>query len=91
MESTNVSICEEDDSSQNSYKQNLNWRPISQAPENTWLLCRGPSGYKSTPYRYLVTCKDNEFRPRQPWVTIGNNSILDDGPMITEWTDLPAE
>jgi hypothetical protein len=57
----------------------LTWFPLSEAPENKYVLLRGPSGYRGTPYRYLAARRDPVFRPLQPWVDYAGDSVLDGG------------
>jgi hypothetical protein len=70
-------------------------QPISTAPHDRYVVLIGPSGYVTTPHRYVVARHDAVHRPKQPWVNYANDSVLDDGPMPTHWmeriSELPLE
>lgn len=67
------------------------WQPIEDAPNKTFVLLRGSSGYTTTPYRYLNAQKDIEYRPRQPWIDYANDSVLDRGNLPTHFRPLPDD
>lgn len=66
----------------------LAWLPIGRAPPGRYVLLRGPSGYRGTPYRYVVARFDKDYRPLQPWVTAAGDSVLDSGEMPTHYAEL---
>lgn len=57
------------------------WLPLSITdwPKNTYVYLRGASGYMGTKYRVMVAKYDEQYRPRQPWVTVSGDSVMEDG------------
>jgi len=69
--------------------RDLPWQPLATAPRHgAWLLLRGPSGMRDAPQRHVVARHDAAYWPLQPWVTLEGDSVLDGGPMPTEWCHL---
>ncbi len=69
----------------------IEWRPIEEVRKSSnkkYYLLRGDSGYKGTPFRYIVARYDSQFRPRQPWIDYAGDSVLDSGEMPTHYREL---
>lgn len=66
----------------------LDWRPLSEAPHNTFVLLRGPSEYKGIPYRYLSGVYrpgSSSYAKKYNWRDYAGNAVTDGGPMVTEF------
>lgn len=78
------------------------WRPMSEAPKDRYILARGDSGYRGTPHRYHVikwrqyntfTRDAESFEMRTTgvdgrWDTHAGDRVTDDGAPMTEWREL---
>lgn len=49
------------------------------------ILMRRESGYSTHSLEYVTGTYDPEFRPKQPWLTVGGDSLRDSGHLPLAW------
>lgn len=58
---------------------------------DTPILAIRLSGYTTSKYEILTVKYDPEYRPKQPWITLANDSVTDSGGAILGWRSIPRD
>lgn len=62
------------------------WRPVSKPPPvRVVVLIARKSGYITAEWEIMSAVYDPEYRPRNPWLTIGGDGISDSGDKPAFW------
>jgi hypothetical protein len=59
-------------------------------PQNKPVLAIRRSGYVTTEYEVITAKHMPEYRPLNPWQTIGNDSVTDSGEEVLGWAEMDA-
>ena len=66
----------------------LQWRPITSAPKDVFLLLCCPSGYTTTPFVYTTGIMHSDYKCGR-WIDHANDDLSDWGMEPTHWMELP--